>query len=193
MHLSFTHFDISYVGNRGGVHRRRFDFIDNSGNKMEIEIDDHFFYSVPTSFFAIDSRIPSQLRQLITEAEGCLKSNFLTGASACVRKSIYELAVREGADGDNYDDRIKSLKKIKPDVDGTYFDTLLTVQQMTSSKVHEQSYDGWDAKHLRLIISTVLEILNEIYVIPAVRKEKRGAILAVKNLLLGNQDDSAEE
>ncbi len=46
----------------------------------EGELDEHIFFSVPTSFFVIDERIPRIIRELITEAEGCVKMNFLTGA-----------------------------------------------------------------------------------------------------------------
>ena len=150
-------------------------------------IDDKLFYSVPTSLHAIDARIPLVLRELLTEAEGCLKSNFLTGASACARKVVYELAVLMGAEGDNYEDRIKSLKSKLISVDGTYFDTLLTIQQVTSEKVHEQSYDGWGAKHLKLILASLYEVLQELYVIPKVREEKRKAILTLKSEVIGGK------
>ncbi len=150
-------------------------------------IDDLFFYSVPTSFFVLDDSIPKILRELITEAEGCLKSNFLTGASACVRKVIYDLAVLEKASGANYEDRIKSLKDIKKEIDPTFFDTLLTIQEITRSKVHEQSYDGWQSKHLRPILATLIEILREMYVIPALRQKKRETILKLQQEVLGVQ------
>jgi hypothetical protein len=59
------------------------------------DLDAEFFYSVPTSFHAIAERIPRELRELISEAaEGCLKSNFLTGAMACARNGVHELAAR---------------------------------------------------------------------------------------------------
>jgi hypothetical protein len=116
-----------------------------------------------------------------------LKSNFLTGGSACARKVVYELGILQKATGENYEDRIKSLKSIKPDVDSAYFDTLLTIQQVTSTKVHEDSYDGWEAKHLRLILSTLSEVLREIYVMPAIKEEKRKAILSLKEEVLGNK------
>ncbi len=106
------------------------------------DLDKKFFYSVPTSFFSLDSRIPRVLRELMTEAEGCLKSNFLTGASACARKLVYEIAILEGAEGVDYESRLKSLKGKRPDVEPEYLDTLLTIQQVTSDKVHELSYDG---------------------------------------------------
>ena len=51
-------------------------------------IDPHLFYSVPTSYHVINPHIPGILRELLDEAQGCLKSNFLTGASACVRKIV---------------------------------------------------------------------------------------------------------
>ncbi len=137
----------------------------------------------------------------MTEAEGCLKSNFLTGASVCARKIVYELAVLHKATGDNYEDRVKSLKIIIPNVDPTYFDTLLTIQQVASTKVHEESYDGWESKHLRLILSALSEVLTEIYVVPAIREEKRKAILDLKSEIIdgkakqivGNAVDSSAQ
>ena len=178
MHLSYQ--DISIWNYSSNLYR--FDL----GNDKE-ELDDKFFYSVPTSFFVLDTRIPKILRELLTEAEGCLKSNYLTGASVCARKVIYELGALQKATGETYEDRIKSLKEINEDIDSTYFDTLLTIQQVTSTKVHEKSYDGWEAKHLRLILSSILEILDEIYVVPAVRGDKRKAILELKKEILGTK------
>ena len=122
-----------------------------------------------------------------------MKSNFLTGASACIRKAVYELAVLQGATGDSYDGRIKSLKDKLPDVDSTYFDTLLTIQQVTSTKVHEESYDGWENKHLRVILSALSEALNEIYVVPALRDEKRKAIIALRDELTPKESKSKSD
>ena len=162
--------------------------------KQNIDIDDALFFSVPSSFHVVDARIPGVLRELLAEAEGCLKSNFLTGASACARKLIYELANKCGAEGDEYEARIKSLKGKLPAVDPTYFDTLLTIKQVTSEKVHEAAYDGWSSKHLRLLLASLKEILHEVYVTPAVREEKRLAILAVKAEVLGpKHSDSSED
>lgn len=181
MHLSFEKIPLIVTNFNTGKLRFKID-----GGE---ELDNKFFYSVPTSFFSLDKRIPKILRELITEAEGCRKSNFLTGASACARKIVYELAILEKAEGTNYDERIKSLKKIRSDIEEVYFDTLLTIQQITSNKVHEQSYDGWQAKHLRLILSTLVELLNIIYVIPEIRKEKRKSILSLKDEILGKKSN----
>ena len=163
------------------------------GELEDKELDDLFFYSVPTSFFVLDNRIQKILRELMTEAEGCLKSNFLTGASACARKIIYELAHHHDITDGNYDDRIKSLKSQNPDIDGTYFDTLLTIQKATSSMVHENAYDGWDAKHVRLILSALREILHELYVAPALLEDRRKGILALRQEVLGDGSAPAAE
>ena len=55
---------------------------------------------------------------------------------------------------------------------------------MTSSKVHESSYDGWEAKHLRIILASLSEVLHEIYVVPALREDRRKVILALKGELV---------
>ena len=185
MHLSYEELDTSIYNTYGRRTGWRFDFSDNAD--IPKLIDDFFFYSVPTSFFVLDRRIPKILRELLTEAEGCLKSNFLTGASACARKIVYEMTSTEKFDGNSYENRIKSLKKKYPVVEQTYFDTLLTIQQVTSSKVHENSYDGWNSGHLRLILASIREMLHEIHVVPALREDTRKSILKLKEeLLVGN-------
>ena len=181
MHLTFKALSTIHTGSHGGGNRYR--FVDGGGVDTE-KLDDEFFYSVPTSFFVLDERIPRILRDLLTEAEGCLKSNYLTGASACSRKIVYELGSLSQAEGDNYDERIKSLKSIHPEVDSAFFDTLLTIQQLTSTKVHESSYDGWEAKHLRVILAALAEVLREIYVVPALRADRRKEVLALKDSLM---------
>lgn len=189
MHLSYEQINLSYQGQDG----RGYKYWLFDAEYNDTDLDNLFFYSVPTSFFVMDNRIPRVLRELLTEAEGCLKSNFLTGASACARKVVYELGVIQQASGDNYEDRIKSLKAINANIDPAFFDTLLTIQQVTSTKVHEESYDGWESKHLRLILSSLTEVLREIFVVPAVREEKRKAILNLKDEILGGKPKSKSE
>jgi len=113
------------------------------------------------------------------EAEGCLKMNFLTGASACMRKAIYELTVREKAEGKDYESKIKFLKSKYQSVDSALFDVLAAIKDMTSDKIHEQSWDKWDSDNLKLIIETLKAILYEIYVLP---KQKEERLKAVKQL-----------
>jgi hypothetical protein len=155
------------------------------------DIDSEIFYSRPTSFFVIDNRIHEIVRELITEAEGCLKMNYLTGASACMRKAIYELLVKEEAKGKDYESRIKWLKSKYPDSDPDFFDILSHIQDMTSDKVHEQSWDKWDSPQLKLIIETLKSVLFDIYVIPDQRKERSKKIAQMKEKL--KKDKTQEE
>ena len=192
MHLTFADQEVLACHNLQDEFGRRISELYKFGiNEDEVVLDDIMFYSVPTSFFVLDKRVPPVLRELLTEAEGCLKGNFLTGSSACARKIIYELAKLEKAEGGSYEDRIKSLKSIHPEVESTYFDTLLTIQQITSSKVHENSYDGWEGKHLRVILATLSEVLHELYVLPALRKDRRNEIAAMKKELVGEKPEKS--
>lgn len=153
------------------------------------DIDSKVFYSVPTSFFVLDERIPRILREIISEAEGCMKMNYLTGASACMRKAIYELLLIEKVSYGNYDERIKSLKAKYPSLDPELFDVLGHIQQMTSDKIHEQSWDKWESKFLKLIIETLKTILYEIYVTPEIKKEKVNTIKKLYENVFSKKDE----
>ncbi len=152
----------------------KLEFLDN------IDIDNYIFYSVPTSFFVLDDRIPKILRELITEAEGALKMNFLTGASACIRKSIYELLIIEKCTGVNYDDKIKELKTKYKDTDPALFDILAHIKDMTSDKVHEQSWDKWNSGALKVITEALKAVLYDVYVIPAIRAERAKIVMQLQ-------------
>jgi hypothetical protein len=159
-----------------------------------IDIDSKIFYSVPTSSFALDPRVPAIIRELITEAEGCLNTNFLTGASACMRKAIYELTVKEQCEGEDYESKIKFLKKKYHQIDPALFDVLAHIQDMTSDKIHEQSWDKWDSPYLRLIIETLKTVLYEMYVEPAIRKDRISFITQLKDTISkSKKGDTAEK
>ncbi len=145
------------------------------------DLDSRFFYSAPTSFFVLDGRIPRVIRELVTEAEGCRKMNFLTGASACARKAIYEFLVHEKAEGDHYEDKIKSLTSKFSSVDPELFEVLAHIHDMTSDKVHEQSWPKWDSQNLSLMIETLKAVLHEVYVVPAERSSRSGKIRQLRH------------
>jgi len=172
MHLSYeclTSYKSGYMGFESGYYVEK-----------GTDIDAKIFYSCPTSFFAMDKRIPRIIREIVTEAEGSIKMNFLTGASACARKAIYELLEIEKPSGVDYCDKIKNLKKKYSDIDPNYFDILSHIQDMTSDKVHEQSWPKWDSATLKLIIETLKSVLYEIYVLPQIKKERSIAIQKIQ-------------
>lgn len=170
--------DIFYQGDVRGFYKI------NTGLLSDFDIDSHIFHSQPSSFFTVDERIPKKLRELISESEGCLKMNYLTGASACARKAIFELLVKEKAQGDNYSKKIKNMKLKFTDVDDAFFDNLGAIKDMTSEKIHEQSWDEWDSSHLKIIIETLKSIFIEIYVVPGERLERKKRLQALKEKIL---------
>ena len=172
MHLSYEHFTTD-------SNQYEFHFT------VDDEIDDKIFFSAPTSFFTIDTRVPSIIRDCITEAEGCLKMNYLTGASACMRKAIYELCIKEEAEGEHYEERIKSLKEKNPQSDPDLYDILSHIQDMTSDKIHEASWDKWNSNSLKLIIETLKTVLYEIYVLPGERKHRSSKIQKSRENVFG--------
>ena len=176
LHHSFSDINVKQGGwrNVGAGNKQYFKFGDGE------DIDSKIFHSIPTSFFTLDERIPKIIRELITEAEGSIKMNFLTGASACLRKSIYELLVKENVHGDNYTDKIKNIKIKYPDIDDDLIGILTQIKDMTSEKVHEQSWDKWDSKNLQLLLETVKAILTEIYIIPDEKRNTTKRILGIK-------------
>lgn len=169
MHLTFQQLQ------DGNFHVARF--------RTDADLDQAFFYSVPTSFFVVDSRIPRVIRELITEAEGCAKMNYLTGASACTRKAIYELLSLQEAKGLNYDDKIKDVASKYPAVDVELFEILGHIKDMTSDHVHEQSWITWDTKHLQLFLETFKAVLHEMYVVPDEKKSRADSVRALREQL----------
>jgi len=172
------------------------DWVWDEGNRVykfkgDLDIDSKIFYSVPTSFFVIDDRVPKTLRELITEGEECLKMNLLTGASACIRKAIYELLVIEKVDGENYQDRIKSLKTKYPQSDPDLFDILAHIQDMTSDKIHEQSWDKWDSSNLQLITETLKAVLYDIYVLPKQKLDRSAAIRKLREKITQDKQNKS--
>ncbi len=115
--------------------------------------------------------------------------NFLTGASACMRKAIYELLIIEKAEGSDYESKIKFLKKKYPDVDPSYLDILGHIQDMTSDKVHEQSWDRWESPYLRLIIETLKSVLHDMYVLPRVKAERSKHIQQLRESLVKDKKE----
>jgi hypothetical protein len=151
-------------------------------------LDKYFFYHQPTSFFTLDSRIDEKIRSLISEAEGCKKMGYLTGASGCLRKAIYEFLEKEKTEfinekkwkEANYEEKIKELKKKYPLVPGEYFDALSNIQDMTSKNLHEGSWKPWAQSEFDYLIEIVKEVLSEIYVKPEEKKSVLEKILLLK-------------
>lgn len=192
IHLSFKELRHSYVEYNRTKYNNRF--------ADGIEIDSELFFSQPTSYFILDNRIPEKVRELVYEAENSRKSNFLVGASACLRKAIYELLDHEKSIIKNsktgYADYQASIKKLKEkfsSVAPELFDALSDIQEMASDNVHEGSWEAWDSKKLRFIIELAKATLHEMYVVPEERKERLGLLGQMKSAFSNSKSPKNEE
>jgi hypothetical protein len=176
MHLSYYFFETN-------EYYPRFNFAPHGTKRDEYSadnLDSYFFFHQPTTFFTIDERINLSLRNLVSEAENCLKMNLLVGASACVRKAIYELIDLENVRVENqngrtnYQDSIKALKEKFKQVPPEYFDALANIQELASDKVHEGSWEAWDSQKLKALLELTKNILHEMYVVPDEQKKRAG-------------------
>lgn len=164
--------------------------------KDSIDIDKNLFYSQPSSFFTLDDRLPKNIRDLIFEAEKSRQSNLLTGASACLRKAIYELLeyektiVKDSKTGHaNYQESIKALKKKFSGIAPELFDALGDIQGLASDNVHEGSWDAWDSQKLRILIELTKATLHEMYVVPQERKDRLSVLNQMKSVFSGSKVD----
>lgn len=189
-----TSLHLSFQDLRGNKYTSR---ISNSGNYFSVstgDIDSKIFYSRPSSYFTLDNRIPSKVRQLIFEAEQSRQANLLVGASACLRKAIYELLEYEQSVMINpktkradYQGSVKKLKEKFSNVVPELFDALSNIQEMVSDPLHEGSWKAWDSPKLRFLIELVKVTLDEMYVIPYERKKRLGILGQLKGTFEKNK------
>lgn len=167
--------------------------------RQNIDIDASLFFSQPTSYFVLDNRIPEKVRELIYEAENSRKSNFLVGASACLRKAVYELLEYEKTIVKNkktgradYQQSIKSLKLKFPSVAAELFDALGRVQELASDNVHEGSWDAWDSPKLTTLIELTKATLHEMYVVPGERRDRLDVLSQLKSVFSSSKNGKEE-
>ena len=183
LHFSYEDIRLAFTD---GSHANRF--------KSGINIDSKMFFSQPSSFFSLDNNIPNKIRELVFEAEKARQANLLVGASACIRKAIYELLVYEKAiikdsstERANYQESIKNLKMKFPSVASELFDALGDIQEMVSDNVHEGSWEAWDSPKLKFLIELAKTTLHEIYVVPVERKTRLGVLTQMKSVFANSK------
>lgn len=150
-----------------------------NSNSQDLPIcnDENIILHIPTSFFTTDNRIPKKLRELINEAEKCIQNNCMTGASACIRKTIYEFLLDQNAQGQSYNDKIKSLKNRYKTLDNAYIDMISGIQGIMCDQVHEKSvYESFKSNEAKVYIEILKEIFNSVYVIPQETNDRKQEI-----------------
>ena len=118
------------------------------------------------NFLNIDSRVPSALRDLLAEADGCLKMGFLLGGTVCAQRAIQSLLSLESVNGANDDARLRALSDKYPSVPKVLFAVCARFRDASST---EQS--PLDKDRLNLLMVTLKLMLYEVYVIAKERTE----------------------
>lgn len=133
------------------------------------------------AFLALDTRVPATLRDLLVEADGCLKSGFLTGATACAQRAVQTLLKLEDADGGSFQARLRSLSDKYPAVAQVLFAVLMHFGDET---VPDES--KLDAHRLQLLTVTLKAVMYEIYVLGPERTERIQYVRRLLESLEGN-------
>lgn len=176
----------------------------NDASPFDVDLDSKIYHSIPSSFFTMDERIPKKMRQLVDEAQECKKANLKTGASACLRKLIYtllsdQLNKKAGKENvslkdlgyEHYSDCIKDFKECYPHLT-VFIEPLEDITGITSDQVHENSWDEISSKDIEICLVSIKDLLDELYVQPAILKERREAILKMKEQALRKQRTSSK-
>lgn len=161
------------------------------------QLDELFYYHQPSAAFTIDERIPATIREPLSEADSCLKSNFLTGASAALRKAIYKLLQHESIVEKRktkflkHDERIELLKKKHPKTDGNLLNKLKSVHVLTSQELHENDWQDFNGQSLRFLLEITREALSEMYVLPDVKMKRDKELSDLEAKAKGKIDNKA--
>ena len=119
------------------------------------------------TFLTIDHRAPAAVRELVIEAEGCLKAGFLTGGTVCAQRAVQTLLQHEGADGASYEARVHALSQKYASVPQSLFALCI---RLGESSAKEQA--SLDRERLTVLMVALKIMLFEIYVLGPDRAER---------------------
>jgi hypothetical protein len=119
------------------------------------------------AFLTVDGRVPTMLRDLLVEADGCAKNNYLTGGTACAQRAIQMLLTVEKAEGPDTQARVRSLSEKYPAVPQMLTQVLLQFGDAASRDGAKLNTQG-----LNLLTVTLKAIAYEIYVLGPERAER---------------------
>ena len=111
------------------------------------------------AFLSPADTVPQSLRDLLEEADGCLQSRFLTGGTSCARRALEVLLGAARAEGDTYEDRVKSLRE-KHSVS-----QMLTTILIQCGGASEREGAKLTANVLEVYLVAIKAIVYELYVL----------------------------
>ncbi len=128
---------------------------------------DDFTGNGAPAFLTLDSRVPAVFRDLLAEADGCSKNNFLTGGTACAQRAIQALLAYEKLEGPDTQSRIRALSEKYPAVPQMLSNVLQQFGDATARDGAKLNTNG-----LNLLTVTLKAIVYEIYVLGPERAER---------------------
>jgi hypothetical protein len=123
--------------------------------------------AAPPAFLNVDPRVPAGVRELLVEADGCLKAGFLTGGTVCAQKAVQTLLTHEGAEGASYEARLHALSQKYPSVPQSLFALCIRAGDSPS-----REHPVLDGDRLRVLTVALKIMLYEIYVLGPDRVER---------------------
>lgn len=119
------------------------------------------------AFLTIDSRSPAAVKELLLEADGCLKAGFLTGGTVCAQRAIQALIQHENVDGSSHEAKLHALGKKYPSVPQSLF--ALCIRLGDASGKDQSSLE---ADRLKVLTVALKIMLYEIYVLGPDRADR---------------------
>ncbi len=119
------------------------------------------------AFLTIDSRSPAAVKELLLEADGCLKAGFLTGGTVCAQRAIQALIQHENVDGPSHEAKLHALAKKYPSVPQSLFALCIRLGD-ASGKDHS----ALEADRLKVLTVVLKIMLYEIYVLGPDRADR---------------------
>ena len=123
--------------------------------------------STAPAFLTIDPRAPGAVRDLLIEADGCMKAGFMTGGTVCAQRAIQTLLQHEGAEGASYEARLHALSQKYPSVPQSLFALCI---RLGDTPGKEQP--SLDIERLKVLTVALKIMLYEIYVLGPDRAER---------------------
>jgi hypothetical protein len=135
-------------------------------------------------FLTVDARVPAPIRDLLNEADGCVKNAFLIGGTACAQRVIQILLTAERVEGADLEARIRALAEKHPSVP-----QMLTTVLQKFGETAMRDGAKLSAGGLNLLIVTLKAIVYEIYVLGPERVERLEYVRKVVDSMERKQSD----
>jgi hypothetical protein len=119
------------------------------------------------AFLTVDLRAPAAVRELLMEADGCLKAGFMTGGTVCAQRAVQTLLHHEGAEGGSYEARMHALSQKYPSVPQSLFALCIRLGDS-----HSREQTSLDLEKLKVLLVALKIMLYEIYVLGPDRVER---------------------